>query len=87
MQIRPTLVIGIGGSGTWVVRRLRKRLSRSLFRERIFTRAVGDIGHTTYHERVNDTLTSNSRRPLALRVQFACLVNVTAQRRQSSEVV
>src|SRR5438034_612429 len=30
MQIRPTLVIGIGGSGTWVVRRLRKRLSRSL---------------------------------------------------------
>jgi hypothetical protein len=30
MQIRPTLVIGIGGSGTYVVRRLRKRLSRSL---------------------------------------------------------
>jgi hypothetical protein len=30
MQIRPTLVIGIGGSGTWVVRRLKKRLNRSV---------------------------------------------------------
>src|SRR4051794_6013868 len=30
MQFRPTLVIGLGGSGTYIVRRLKKRLRRIL---------------------------------------------------------